>query len=344
MDISVKNVNDPADNLPDLKYSLRTPQPFLKAIFENIPEGIILVEADSLKIACSNIAFRKMFDYNEIDTLNLSLQDLHKTDNGLALLNQYNQNLNDNTYLAVDIGFKRMDNSIFYADVTTSTLVVKNKLYWLFVLKKTTHNYPDDHNNIINELKTEMYVISKSEEKFRQIALYDELTKLPNRRLLYDRLEQAMLASKRSHHYGALLFIDLDKFKLVNDHYGHSAGDHVLKEASIRIMSCLREIDTVARFGGDEFVVLLSELDTDRAASFKQVKTVADKICNVVSDTYPLSPKEKTHFNCTSSIGVVLFMGLDHSIDEVLKVSDKAMYKAKQAGGDQVCLFETLLN
>ena len=97
MDISVKNVNDPADNLPDLKYSLRTPQPFLKAIFENIPEGIILVEADSLKIACSNIAFRKMFDYNEIDTLNLSLQNLHKTDNGLALLNQYNQNLNDNT-------------------------------------------------------------------------------------------------------------------------------------------------------------------------------------------------------------------------------------------------------
>jgi len=180
------------------------------------------------------------------------------------------------------------------------------------------------------------------EDQIRQLAFYDPLTKLPNRRLLQDRLTQTMAANKRSGCYGALMFLDLDNFKPLNDTYGHDVGDQLLIEAANRLKSCVREMDTVARFGGDEFVVMLSELKADKAASMVQAEIVAEKIRNILSDPYRLT---MTHpgkgdipieHGCTASIGVVLFMNHETSQDDIIEAADKAMYQAKEAGRNTV--------
>lgn len=182
----------------------------------------------------------------------------------------------------------------------------------------------------------------RNEEEIRKLAFYDTLTQLPNRRLLSDRLDQAMAASKRSGRFGALMFVDLDNFKPLNDRHGHNMGDLLLIEAARRITRCLREMDTVARFGGDEFVVLLGELDVDKAESVAEAGIVAEKIRAALADTYRL----KTHdmdmleHHCTASIGVALFRDHENSATDILKWADMAMYRAKSDGRNRVCFFE----
>ena len=180
------------------------------------------------------------------------------------------------------------------------------------------------------------------EDQVHQLAFYDTLTKLPNRRLLNDRLSQTMAATKRSGCYGALIFIDLDNFKPVNDTHGHEAGDLLLMQMSERLKSCVREMDTVARFGGDEFVVVLSELNTDKGVSAAQAGAMAEKIRARLSQTYRLTVKQEgkpaTTFDhrCTASIGVTLFRGHEASPGDILKWADAAMYEAKDAGRNMV--------
>jgi len=185
------------------------------------------------------------------------------------------------------------------------------------------------------------------EEEVRQLAFYDTLTKLPNRRLFNDRLSQAIPASKRSGCYAALMFLDLDNFKPLNDMYGHVVGDLLLIEAANRLKSCLRHIDTAARFGGDEFVVLLSELHADKAKSTSEAKLVAEKIRTSLSVPYLLTSKNDrqadttVEHHCTSSIGVVVFMANEASQDDLLKWADAAMYQAKNAGGNVIALYDS---
>lgn len=135
----------------------------------------------------------------------------------------------------------------------------------------------------------------KEEEDIRSLAFYDTLTHLPNRRLLNDRLDQAMVASKRSGQYGALMFLDLDNFKRLKDVHGHKAGDLLLIEVAHRIAGCLREMDTVGRFGGDEFVVLLRELKEDKAESAKQAGIVAEKIRAILAEPYVLEFQQENN-------------------------------------------------
>ncbi|MHB1100001.1 MAG: diguanylate cyclase domain-containing protein, partial [Burkholderiales bacterium] len=182
--------------------------------------------------------------------------------------------------------------------------------------------------------------------QLRHMAFYDTLTKLPNRRLLDDRLTHALAASKRGGYYGALMFLDLDNFKQLNDRFGHVMGDMLLVEVARRISGCLRSTDTVARFGGDEFVVMLSELSVDYAESVNQANIVAEKIRTALEESYILihqaagqSPVRIEH-HCSSSIGVVLFPNRDDSIEEIMRFADKAMYQAKQEGGNRICLLE----
>ncbi|OGT24914.1 MAG: hypothetical protein A2342_03850 [Gallionellales bacterium RIFOXYB12_FULL_54_9] len=185
----------------------------------------------------------------------------------------------------------------------------------------------------------------KGEAEIRKLAFYDTLTQLPNRRLLDDRLVQAMAASKRSGRYGALLFLDLDNFKPLNDVYGHNMGDLLLIEAAHRVTSCVREIDTVARFGGDEFVVLLSELDVGKPDSVAQAGQVAEKIRAMLAEPYRLTtasngnPAVSIEHRCTSSIGIVLFLNHESSQADILKWADMAMYQAKAGGRDRVEFF-----
>lgn len=180
------------------------------------------------------------------------------------------------------------------------------------------------------------------ENEIRQLAFYDILTKLPNRRLLNDRLGQAISAHRRSHCYGALMFLDLDNFKPLNDRYGHPAGDLLLVEAATRLKNCIREMDTVARFGGDEFVILLTELDQDWGKSREYAQAVAQKIKASLAIPYVLQIQDagvgaaQIEHRCSASIGGVVFSSDNAQPDELTKWADAAMYQAKKNGRDQI--------
>lgn len=180
----------------------------------------------------------------------------------------------------------------------------------------------------------------------RKMAFHDALTGLPNRRLLDDRLTQAMAASNRSRHCGALMLLDLDNFKPLNDVHGHETGDQLLLEAANRLLNCVRETDTVARFGGDEFIVLLNSLNADLSESMRQAQEIAEKIRTSLAATYRLNLKQTgkpstiVEHQCTASIGVALFRGQNSSNVDVIKWADIAMYQAKEAGRNQIRFLE----
>lgn len=180
------------------------------------------------------------------------------------------------------------------------------------------------------------------EEQIRQQSLHDPLTNLPNRRLLNERIKQALAAGSRDSHYGALLFIDLDNFKPLNDSFGHEAGDLLLIEAANRLRRCVREIDTIARIGGDEFVVLLSKLNPYKTESRSQAGIVAKKLLAALSEPYMVSitsddgDNTAVQHTCAASIGATIFLSQDASPDEILKRADAAMYEAKKAGRNRV--------
>ncbi|MDD4321847.1 MAG: diguanylate cyclase [Acidaminococcaceae bacterium] len=180
-----------------------------------------------------------------------------------------------------------------------------------------------------------------AEEQLRLFAFYDPLTQLPNRRLLNDRLDQAIAASKRSHYYSALFFLDLDNFKTLNDEQGHDVGDLLLIEAAQRIRRCVRETDTVARFGGDEFVVLINNLGSNKKMAAEKASVVAEKIRFSLAKPYLLVCKqpEIVKHDSTASIGIVLFNSQNTSKENVLKWADSAMYKAKANGRNQIRFF-----
>ncbi len=182
----------------------------------------------------------------------------------------------------------------------------------------------------------------EAEDNVRQLAFYDQLTELPNRRLFDDRLKQAMFASKRSGCYGALMFLDLDNFKQLNDTYGHAVGDCLLVEVARRLRSCVRELDTVARFGGDEFIVMLVDLNSDKAESIAQTAIVAEKVRASLAEPYDLTIKRdaKTDstikYRCAASIGVTMFIKDEPGEAQLLMMADSAMYRAKESGRNMI--------
>ena len=176
-----------------------------------------------------------------------------------------------------------------------------------------------------------------AEDEIRNLAFYDHLTGLPNRRLLIDRVRQAMASSGRSAKYCALLFLDLDNFKTLNDTLGHDIGDLLLQQVANRVSSCVRNGDTVARLGGDEFVVLLEELSEFMQEAVMQTETVGSKILAAFTQPYQLDNYE--HLS-TTSIGVTLFAHHDSSTDDLLKRADLAMYQAKAEGRNTLRFFD----
>lgn len=177
----------------------------------------------------------------------------------------------------------------------------------------------------------------RAEIEVNLLAFYDSLTHLPNRRLVLDRLGQALASSARHKRYGALLFIDLDNFKNVNDALGHDAGDLLLLQVAQRLTNCVREGDTIGRLGGDEFVVLLEGLSEVMTVAATAAKFVGEKIRTALNQPYQL--KSYLHYN-TPSIGVTLFAGQAGSIEDLLKQADLAMYRAKTTGRNLLCFFD----
>ncbi len=176
-----------------------------------------------------------------------------------------------------------------------------------------------------------------AEEKIRQLAFHDPLTRLPNRQLLLDRLQHSLVSSARSGRKGALLFLDLDNFKTLNDTLGHAMGDLLLQQASERLTTCIREGDTVARLGGDEFVVMLENLSAQTIVAAEQAEAVGGMILASLSQPYQL---DSHTFRCTGSIGATIFSGDHQESEELLKQADIAMYEAKKAGRDNLRFFD----
>lgn len=205
---------------------------------------------------------------------------------------------------------------------------------WLTITAVTDHNgqlthYVGTYSDITER--------KEAEERIRHLAFYDPLTGLPNRRLLLDRLHQAQAGSSRSRRHGALLFIDLDNFKTLNDTQGHLTGDMLLTEVAQRLRNSVREGDTVARLGGDEFVVLLEGLSSDADRSAALAETAAEKIRSAVNQPYTL--REREHHS-SPSIGISLYLGHDESSEDLLKRADLAMYQAKSAGRNTIRFFD----
>jgi diguanylate cyclase (GGDEF)-like protein/PAS domain S-box-containing protein len=177
----------------------------------------------------------------------------------------------------------------------------------------------------------------KAEEKITELAFFDSLTGLPNRTLLADRIRQAMAASARDATYGALLFIDLDHFKTLNDTLGHDMGDLLLTRVAQHLRGCVREGDTVARLGGDEFVVMLAGLGSGQQDAAANTESIANHILSTLGQTYQLGD---IAYNCTASIGVTLFNGREHGIEELMKQADLAMYRSKAGGRSTFRFFD----
>ena len=180
----------------------------------------------------------------------------------------------------------------------------------------------------------------KNEDHANQLAYYDSLTGLPNRRLLLDRIEQSLGALRRSREIGALMYLDLDEFKRINDARGHAVGDALLKEVALRLKNVLRNEDTVARIGGDEFVVLISDLAIEQTAAEWAALLIAEKIREALDQPYIIAGKS---YNSSATIGITLFPRGSETVDDLLREADTAMYRAKEAGRNRVAFYESAM-
>ena len=206
------------------------------------------------------------------------------------------------------------------------------KPFDLFEVKTRIHN--------MLEIRLLYKQLKASVAALEAMAMHDVLTGLPNRRLLVDRLSQAMLTSARNGEHCAVMFMDLDKFKQLNDTLGHDMGDLLLRQVSTRLLACVREGDSVARLGGDEFVVLLKALSRRKDEAQTQASHVADKILESLRQPYDLAGHR---YSSTPSIGALVFTGDAVPGPELLKKADIAMYQAKSAGRNTVRFFDALL-
>ncbi len=217
--------------------------------------------------------------------------------------------------------WNRRKNGVIYPEYLTITAVKDGK--------GTVTNYVASLSDITRRIEAEKQALN--------LAFYDPLTGLPNRRLLQDRLSQTLASSVRTGRENGLLFIDLDNFKSINDTLGHDIGDQLLQEAANRIQHCIREGDTVARFGGDEFVVILNELNSLEIRAANQIESIVTKMLSLLRRPYQLFGQS---FRITSSIGATLFGEQKVSIEEILKQADIAMYQAKKEGRNGLRFFD----
>lgn len=246
----------------------------------------------------------------------------------------------------------------FYIEMWDS---LKEQRFWqgeIWNRKKNGYIFPEwlcitaianSAGEIVNYVATSNDISQRKsdEERIRQLAFYDELTKLPNRALLFQRLNLALNTSQRYRKYGALIFLDLDHFKILNDTLGHTLGDQLLLEVSKRLLSCVRNIDTVARLGGDEFIIILEHLGSDELPAAIQVNKVAEKIRSSIAECYLLnidiSDSETVstiEYHTSCSVGFVMFSGSDVGAEELLKYADLAMYHSKKMGRNHISSFE----
>ncbi len=288
------------------------------AAFES-QEGMIITDADGV-ILRVNKAFTKTTGYTAEEVVGRTPSLLKSDRHDAAFFSAMWQSIKKNGGWQGEIWDKRKSGEVYPKWLTITAVKA-------------------DDGTVTNYVGTDIDITERklAEDEITHLAFYDQLTGLPNRRLLLDRLGQALASSARSGRNGALLYIDLDNFKTLNDTRGHDKGDLLLQQVADRIATCVREGDTAARLGGDEFVVMLEDLSGDSKETASQAEVVGEKILAALDRPYLLAGVEN---RSTPSIGVTLFNGHQNSVEELLKQADLAMYQAKDAGGNTLRFFD----
>ena len=291
----------------------------IAAITFQSSEGIIVTDAGGI-ILRVNQAFTKLTGYSEQEAVGKTPSLLSSGRHDKLFYQRMWTSMRQEHYWQGEMWNKRKNGKIYAEWLTISAVLA-----------------PDGHITHYVGSFSDITKDSEAEAEIHRLAYYDPLTQLPNRRLLIDRLGQALAASRRNGHYGALLFLDLDNFKTLNDTRGHDVGDLLLIEIAHRLNASVREGDTVGRLGGDEFVVMLEDLSEDAQMAALQAGIVGMKVREAIAMPYMLKGLE---FTGTASIGVSLFCNQGDSVDDLLKHADLAMYHAKEGGRNSLRFFD----
>ena len=289
------------------------------SVFATASEGVIITDAQGTILEI-NAAFTTVTGYTREEAIGKNPRVLQSGRHGAEFYAKMWQSINDTGLWQGEIWNRRKNGESYLQHITITAVKERDGI---------VTKYVGTFNDITKS--------KEAEEEIQNLAFYDTLTRLPNRRLLMDRLQQALASSMRSGREGALLFIDLDNFKTLNDTLGHYIGDLLLQQVSRRLESCIREGDTVARLGGDEFVVMLEDLSEKDLEAAAQTKSVGEKILAVLNHPYQLDTHE---YRNSSSIGATLFNDYKQSKDDLLRQADIAMYQAKKAGRNTLRFFD----
>lgn len=288
------------------------------AAFE-VENGIMITDRE-LRIEQVNRAFTRITGYEADEVIGESPGILQSGQHSKEFYRKMWQNITEEGFWEGEVWNRKKDGEIYPEWLTIS--VVR-----------------DDSGELTHYIASFSDITERkaAEQRIHQLAFFDPLTQLANRRLFIDRVEHACLSSERSNQYGALLMLDMDHFKVLNDTQGHHAGDQLLIEVGRRLDEKVRNADTVARIGGDEFVILLESLGRDNDVAINIASEVADKIQHALTQPYKLDNSDD--YRITPSVGVVLFHGQETSVEDLLKQADVALYEAKSAGRNTVRFF-----
>ncbi|OWL89170.1 EAL domain-containing protein [Halopseudomonas aestusnigri] len=300
------------------RVALELDQRIAAIAFES-QQGMLVTDAHT-RIIKANRAFSAITGYSEAEVLGQPTRILGSGHQGAEFYRQMWQALYETGGWQGEIWNRRKSGEAFPEWLTISAV----------------HDAKGRLTNYVASL-TDISERKDAEEKIQHLAFYDPLTNLPNRRLMRQRLEQALVVCRREQHYAALIFLDLDDFKNVNDLYGHQIGDGMLCQVAERLRHALRERDTVARFGGDEFVVLLEGLEVNATEAATQVEHIGRKLLQTLREPYLIKDQV---FSSSASLGIVLFNDEQHTADELMQYADLSMYSAKAAGKDMLSFYD----
>lgn len=300
------------------RVALELDQRIAAIAFES-QQGMLVTDAQT-RIIKANRAFSAITGYSEAEVLGQPTRILGSGHQGAEFYRQMWKALYETGGWQGEIWNRRKSGEAFPEWLTISAV----------------HDAKGRLTNYVASL-TDISERKDAEEKIQHLAFYDPLTNLPNRRLMRQRLEQALVVCRREQHYGALIFLDLDDFKNVNDLCGHQIGDGMLCQVAERLRHALRERDTVARFGGDEFVVLLEGLEVNATEAATQVEHIGRKLLQTLREPYLIKDQV---FSSSASLGIVLFNDEQHTADELMQYADLSMYSAKAAGKNMLSFYD----
>ena len=297
-----------------IKSDLKLAAKIMGKVFENAEQGVMITDAQS-HILNVNHAFEKVTHYERAEVIGKKPDFLHSGNHDQSFYKRMWSILLREKRWQGEIWNRRKNNEVYPE--------------WLSITAVLDDNGDISHYiGIFSDVSTE----SEGDERLYHLAHYDSLCDLPNRMLFYDRLRQSLSRSKRNDQKIAVMFMDLDNFKAVNDEYGHIVGDEILQQVSKRVVAALRESDTIARIGGDEFTLIITDIE-----DIESVSRIAQKILSTTQEPYKLHGHE---FSISTTIGISLFPDNCEDIKMLVKQADVAMYKAKREGKNRYQFYD----